>query len=157
MDSSHLSSSYNTFIKCNKLVVLNPVHLKGINLRGSSSFSLHCLKGLGKRLNVLCGTEDELVVAHVNSAADQLSTLGVGSSDDKVLASHHVPLETSGDESVDMLGHGHKDFARQVAALLPAMHLVLEMDCGGAVLCKELRQLQNSRQPAVTARNALTK
>ncbi len=39
----------------------------------------------------------------------------------------------------------NQDLAGQVAAFLPAVHLVLEVDAGGAVLGEQLRELPSRR------------
>lgn len=91
------------------------------------------------------------MVTHINSAADQLPALRVGTCNEQVLRAHHIPLETSRNEPVDVFSHRHKNFARKVATLLSAMHLILEVDGRGTILRKELSQLQHGGQSTMSS------
>lgn len=66
-----------TFVEGDKLVLLHPVQFIRVNLSRGGSFALHSLQSLRERLNILCDTEDEFMIAHINGAADQLSALRV--------------------------------------------------------------------------------
>ena len=141
-----------TLIERHERVLLHPLQLKCINLRTGSTREFHVLEGLGQRFGLLRHTEDELVVPDIDVVAQKLSALGVRSRDKQVLGAHHVPLEPGGDESVDVLGHGHEDLASKVTALLAAMELVFKVNSSSAVLREKLCQLEHSRQAAVSAR-----
>ena len=150
MGGSTWIRSLRTFVERDELVLLDPVELKGVDLRGSSTLPLHGLQGLREWLDLLGDTEDELVVARVNGAADQLSAFRVRTGNDQVLGSHQVPLEAGGHQAVDVFAHGDKDLAGQVTALLATVELVLEVDSGGTVLGEELGQLQDGGQSTVS-------
>lgn len=150
MAGSTWIQSLRTFVERDELVLLDPVELKGVDLRGGSALPLHGLQGLREWLHLLGDTEDELVVARVNGAADQLSAFRVRTGDDQVLGSHQVPLEAGGHQAVDVFAHGDKDLAGQVTALLATVELVLEVDGGGTVLGEELGQLQDGGESTVS-------
>lgn len=140
----------NTLIKRNKLMLLNPVKLVGINLRRSSSLPLHGLEGFCQRLNILGNTQDKLVVAHINRIADQFATLRISPRNHQVLSAHHIPLEASSDQPVNVFSHGHKHLASQVATLLATMELVFKVNRGRTVLRKQLGQFQDCRQTTMS-------
>jgi hypothetical protein len=52
-------------------------------------------------------------------------------------------LEPCGDETVDVITNGYKDFSCEMSALLSPVELILEMDTGSTVLGKELRELDD--------------
>lgn len=92
------------------------------------------------------------MITHIDSAANQLSAFGVGTGNKQVLRAHHIPLEARCNKSVDVFSHRHKNFAGKVAALLSAVHLILEVDGSSTILREELSQLQDCRQSAVPNR-----
>ena len=73
------------------------------------------------------------MVHNVDGARDELAGLGVRARDEQHRVVHHVELEARGDEARDVRGRGHEDLAREVAALLAAYELVLEVDRRGAL------------------------
>jgi hypothetical protein len=91
------------------------------------------------------------VVTHVNGTAEQFSALRVGSRNDQVLDTHHIPLEASRNESVDVLSHRDQDFASKMAAFLSAVELVLEVNGRSTIFSKQLGQFQDSSQAAVSS------
>ena len=133
----------HTFVERHKLVLLDPIKLKSVNLTGRSAFPLHRLESFGQGLDLFRDTENELVVADIDGTADQLTTLRVSAGNDQILTAHQIPLESCSDKTVDVFAHGDKNLACQVATLLATMHLVLEVNCSRAVLSEKLRQLQN--------------
>jgi len=133
-------------------MLLYPFSFILVNIRTCCPFKLHSLQRLSQRLNVLCHTKDIFMITNVDCAADQLSRFGVCPGDDKILAAHHVPLESCGYQSVDVLTHRHKDFTCQVTAFLAAMQLIFEVDSRGAILCEELGKLQHCRESTMPAK-----
>lgn len=81
------------------------------------------------------------MVTHIDSTAEQFSTLRVCPGDEKVLRAHHIPLETSRNKPVDMFAYGYNDLACEVTALLSAMELVFEVDRSSTILSEELGKL----------------
>ena len=86
------------------------------------------------------------MIASVNGTAEQLSTLRISSREDEVLTAHHIPLETSGNQSVDVFANWYKHLSSKMTALLTTVELVLEMDSSSPVFCKQLGKLDNGRQ-----------
>jgi hypothetical protein len=89
------------------------------------------------------------MIAHIDRTAEQLSTFRVRPRYQKVLAAHQVPLESSGHEAVDMFSRGYQDLTREVATLLAAVELILEVNRCGTVLSEQFRQFQDRRKPAM--------
>lgn len=58
------------------------------------------------------------MIPNVDSAAQQLPALRVGSGDDQVLTSHQIPLEARGYQTVDVLAGRNEDLTGQMSALL---------------------------------------
>jgi phosphoribosylformylglycinamidine (FGAM) synthase-like amidotransferase family enzyme len=76
------------------------------------------------------------VVTHIDCAADESAALGICAGNDQVLTSHHIPLESSCDQSVDVLTHWDEHFACKMAALLSTVQLILKVNGRRAILCK---------------------
>jgi hypothetical protein len=122
-----------------KLSGLNPLSLKGVDLGARGTLGFHLGESLGEGGDGGVGNaKDELMVADIDGGEEQLAALRVGAGNDQVLGAHDVPLEAGGLEAVDVLTRGDQHLAGKVAALLAAMHLVLKVDAGRAVLGKQL-------------------
>lgn len=139
-----------SLVKRHKLGRLDPVGLERVNLGACRALGLHGLDGLGQGLELrVSDSEDELVVADVDGAADELAALRVCPGEDEVLAPHDVPLEARRVEAVDVLAGRHEDLTGEMAAFLAAVQLVLEVYRGSAVLREELGELENGGETSV--------
>ena len=78
------------------------------------------------------------MIACIDSTAEKLSTLCVSPCKNEVLTTHHVPLEASSDQSVDVFANRHKHLASKMTALLTTVKLILEMNGSSTVLCEKL-------------------
>lgn len=132
-----------TLIKGNKLMLLDPLRLKLIDLRPRRPIQLHRLQRLRQRVRLLRHAKDELMVPHIDSTTQQLAALRVRPRNDQVLAAHEIPLEARSHKPIDMLACRHQHFPSKMPALLPAVQLVLEMHGRGPVLGEQLRELQH--------------
>lgn len=99
-----------TFIESHQVVPGNPLGLNLSDLGSTGSRLLKLKQNLAQRLSVFCDTQDELVIPRINCAADEFTGLGIGTGDDQILSAHDVPLEASGNEAVDVLANGNKNF-----------------------------------------------
>lgn len=89
------------------------------------------------------------MIPDIDGAAEEFAAFRVRSGDEKVFGSHNIPLESCGDESIDVFGNGDKHFAGKMAAFFASMKLVLEMDSSGPVFGKEFGQFQYCRKASV--------
>lgn len=117
-------------------MVFHPLRLVRVNFLSGSAIPLHFLKGFRQWLRFFRNSEDELVIADIDSTTQQFSALGIGSSDKKIFASHHIPLESCSNKSVNMFSNRNKNLSRKMTAFLPAMKLVFKMDSSSSILGK---------------------
>lgn len=117
-------------------MALDPAKFECVDFFGWDALSFHSLEGLGQRFHLLRNTKDEFMITHIDGAADESAALGICSSNDQVLTSHHIPLEPSCDQSVDVFTHWDEHFACKMAAFLSAVQLILKVNGRGTILCK---------------------
>ena len=104
----------------------------------------------GSRL-VLVVSENEGVVTPVDVGGDVGSRLGIGTGNDEVLNTHDVVLETNGNQTVNVLLDGDKHLTGHVTTLFGTGSLVLNVDTGGTLFDKELGELHDGSETAVTS------
>jgi len=140
----------HTLIESDQRMILDPLGLKLVDLCPGGPLSLHHLQALRQRLDISLDAKDELMVPHVDGAADECSRLRVRTGNDQVLAAHQIPLKACCYESVNMVARGDQYFAAQVPAFLPAVQLVFKVHRGSPVFRKQLRQLDDSSQTSMS-------
>jgi hypothetical protein len=82
------------------------------------------------------------------SEVSSLARVGVGAGDEHVGHVQHVGRQARRHQRADELAGGHQHLAAQVAALLLAGELVLEVHAGGAGLDHRLHQLEGVERAA---------
>lgn len=142
----------STLLERHKFDATHPALLQRIDVRPRPSLPLDPRNLLREPLLVplpRLDTEDELVIARVRGARDELRALGVGTRDGEGLEAHDIPLHPGGSEAGDVLRDGDDDLAGLVAALFAAVELVLEVNCRDAGLSEYFCELHHSRKASV--------
>jgi hypothetical protein len=106
------------------------------------SLSLHHHGVQGTELRVR-GAENEGMVAVVDVGGDEGGGFRVGTSDNKILNTHDVVLQTDGDETVDVLRDGDQDLASHMTTLLGTRCLVLDVNTSSTLLNEHLGELHD--------------
>lgn len=94
-----------------------PFRLNFANLVSTGTLALQLKENLAQGLGVLSHSKNELVVAGIGGAANELAGLGIGTGDDEVLGAHDIPLEAGGNQAIDVLTDGDEDLSGEMTAL----------------------------------------
>src|SRR6266540_6280837 len=80
---------------------------------------------------------------------DKRSRLRVRSGNNQILNTHNIELKSNRDQAVDMLLDWNKDLSSHMSTLLRSGCLVFDMNTSRSLLDEHLRELHDSRQPAM--------